>query len=87
MSERTFNDLIREERPGQAARRVAFRERLFGPDPEPEDAPSKPPGDADGGKGEAEDYATEYVQTEAEVERMRVFTDDELNPDTEGEHR
>ncbi|MEK6327491.1 MAG: hypothetical protein AABM66_08220 [Actinomycetota bacterium] len=78
----SLNDLIREERPAQAARQAAFRERLFGPDPEQE-TPTKPPGDADGGKGEVENHEIEWVQTETEVERMRVFDLD--NPEKENQ--
>ena len=74
----SFNDLIRAKSERQVEKERRDHERFFGPQPEPDGPPNKPQGSADGGEGEAEDHETEYVQTEAKVERMRVFTDAEL---------
>jgi hypothetical protein len=85
MTERSFNDLIREERPAHARRQAACRERLFGPDPEQE-PPTKPPGDADGGTGEDPEAGRVFEQTECG--RMEVFDlDDPMTNNPEGEHR
>lgn len=70
-----FTDPARLERQAEKQRRD--HERLFGPGPEPEDPPSKPEGDADGGQGEPETA----VYEEGPHGRIRVWSEAELRPD------
>ena len=62
----------------QAEKQRRDRQRLFGPEPEPEDPPSKPQGSADGGEGEPEEI---NFDTTLDGQRFQVFTDDELYGD------
>jgi hypothetical protein len=74
-----LNLAIRQPSEREAAKQAAWNERLFGsaePEPEPAD---RPQGDGDGGRGEPEDMKFEDVLTE-DGQRMRVFTDAELQP-------
>jgi hypothetical protein len=81
----TFNELVRRPSQAEVERQRRDHERLFGPEPQPDDSPGKPQGEADGGKGEPEEIEFEWVQTENGPQRMRVFTDRELYGDNDQE--